>query len=49
MKPTGAGKGDAYRKVDRSRWGRNYERIFGAKKKATTTKGKRIERPKESL
>lgn len=29
----GAGKGDRYRKVNRKRYGKNYDRIFGKKKK----------------
>jgi hypothetical protein len=35
MKNEGAGKGDTYRKVDRSKFEENYDRIFGKSKKQT--------------
>jgi hypothetical protein len=30
-----AGKGDSYRPVDRTMWSKNWDAIFGKKKKAT--------------
>ena len=36
----GAGKGDSYRKVDRDKYDRNYEAIFGKKKTKKPKKAK---------
>lgn len=36
-----AGKGDSYRPVDRKKWDKNYERIFGKKRKRVYKKRKK--------
>jgi len=36
-----AGKGDRYRRVDRGKWNRNYDRIFGKRKRREKRNGTR--------
>jgi hypothetical protein len=42
----GAGKGDTYRKVNLEQYGRNYDAIFGKKKKKRTGRLRRTDSAK---